>query len=616
MSLTTLQLQAGAALLRNTGVRVAPALTAAISAYQQLKVIEPNDSITWVIKPIRDTITQGASILSSTTLNNLKTLAANTCPALADSVPAGYNTLVPGTDPAGFSGLITVTAQSYLGSGDVSKFAQILSTVVSYCNSTNQFINTSVNAETFQANTFDGINNMMSGSLTSVTEATKEFGSDLAALGNLIDLAQVEKLGSPAALVKQLARQGAVTSQLMIELGRGGIPTDAVIAITQSSTDVSPTVEKIMYQAMTQITGNDLSQVKQILGVTTDNIGTMADLLNPVKIFPKSYQTFSTPTCSGNRGIYCENDTLHDTLAQELPVYAMSGYQQLASIIPPDQALANRALSVSLQQISNITKMQLPCLAKSYSAVETAQDLPLVENQPQPITSESTEYFRTQVATGSGINGTIVTTNVLGTASGTGYVEPLTACVTVMSKLAESGELTELIRIYNNMLTALSGPDPDTVIGDLIVEAQDEIVENIMPANPESTASLNANFEAMAMHMSREFEYQSQAGLSIANLQPNLVTSIHALISSLPIYAQDVQKGGTAEFLEAVLDSSTSGGQSSIAAMRQGRNHSTLKPCGVGMNDEVSSKPSTAPEKANLKPSSYSADEAKSKIQC
>jgi hypothetical protein len=605
MALTTLQLQAGAALLRNTGVRVAPALTAAISAYQQLDVI----------KPIRDTITQGAAVLDPDTIEKLQTLAADTCPALADSVPEGYTTLVPGTDPAGFSGLITVTAQSYLGSGDVSKFAQILSTVVGYCASTNQFINTSVNAETFQANTFDGINNMMSGSLTSVTEATKEFGSDLAALGNLIDLAQIEKLGSPAALVKQLARQGAVTSQLMVELGRGGLPTDAVIAITRSQENISPAVEKIMYRAMTQITGNDLRQVKQILGVTTDNIDTMADLLNPVKIFPKSYQTFSTPTCSGNRGIYCENDTLHDTLAQELPVYAMSGYQQLASIIPPDQALANRALSVSLQQISNITKMQLPCLAKSYSAVETARGLDLVENQPQPITPESTEYFRTQVATGSGINGTIVTTDVLGAASGTGYVEPLTAAVAAIGKLTELGALTELTIIYNNMLTALSGPDPDTVISGLIDAAQTKI-DSIMRANPESTASLNADFEAMATHLFREFEYQSQAGLSIANLQPNLVTSIHALISSLPIYAQDVQKGGTAEFLEAVLDSSTSGGQSSIAAMRQSRNHSTLKPCGVGMNDEVSSEPSTAPEKANLKPSSYSADEAKSKIQC
>ena len=43
--------------------------------------------------------------------------------------------------------------------------------------------------------------------------------------------------------------------------------------------------QKAMYNAMTQITGDALTQILQILGVTTTGITTMADLLNPVKIF-------------------------------------------------------------------------------------------------------------------------------------------------------------------------------------------------------------------------------------------------------------------------------------------------------------------------------------------
>jgi len=586
--LTTLQLQAAAGLMQNTGVRVAPPLTASVAAYQALAVITP----------IRATITQGATILSSGTIQSLQTFAASSCPALADNIPSGNNTLVPLTNPSGFSGLITTTARSYLGSGDVSKFAQALSTTVGYCGITNEFINSAVNAETFQANTFSGVNNMMTGDLTAVTLNTQEFGADLTNLGNLIDLAQVEKLGSPAALVKQLARQGAVTSQLMIELGRGGIPTDAVIAITQSSTDVSPAVEKIMYQAMTQITGNDLAQVKQILGVTTPNIDTMAELLNPVKIFPNSYQTFSTPTCSGDRNLYSDNDAVDTDLSQELPVYAMDGYQQLASIIPPDQALANRALSVSLQQITNITKMSLPALSRSYLSAETAQGLPLVESQTRALDPDTAAYFKNTLATGSGVNGTVVTTDVLGTASGTGYVTQLNNATNIIGQLP----LATLTGIYQSMLAALSGDDPDSAVSDLIASAQTEIAR-IVAANPDAAASLNRDFSAMATHMTREFAYQAKAGLSISALQSGVTASTQALAIALPGYGQDTESGGTAEFLEAVADLATQGGQSLVAAMREGRTAAVLKPLGVGMNNEVSSAPETTPTRAALLPS-------------
>jgi hypothetical protein len=592
MALTTLQLQAAAGLMQNTGVRVAPALTDSVAAYQALAVITP----------IRATITQGAGILSNATTQSLQTFAASSCPALADNIPSGHATLAPLTDPSGFSGLIATTAESYLGSGDVSKFAQALSTAVGYCTVTNEFINAAANAETFQANTFSGINNMMSGDLTAVTLATQEFGRDLAALGNLIDLAYTDVLGSPAALLRQLARLGAATAQLMIELGRGGLPTDAVIAITRSQDRISPTVEKIMYQAMTQITGDDLSQVKQILGVSATGVNTMADLLNPAVIFPTSYTTLITPTCSGNANIYVSATTVNGDLAQDLPVYAMAGYQQLTAEIPPEWALANRALSVSLQQITNITQMTLPALAQAYLAVETAQGLPLVESQTQALEPGAGDYFQATVATGSGINGTVVTTDVLGTASGTGYVSQLANATQMIGQLQSSGDLDTLTGIYQSMLAALSGANPNSVIADLIALAQTEIAA-IVAANPDAAASLNDDFSAMANHMTQEFVYQAQAGLSITDLQSGVTASTQGLVAALPGYGQDTESGGTAEFLEAVADLTTQGGQSLVAAMREGRVAAVLKPLGVGLNNQVSSAPATTPTQASLLPS-------------
>jgi hypothetical protein len=55
---------------------------------------------------------------------------------------------------------------------------------------------------------------------------------------------------------------------------------------------------------MTKVTGSDLAQVKSVLGVTTPNIGNMADLLNPAKILPTSFPALTMPTPDGLRGVY------------------------------------------------------------------------------------------------------------------------------------------------------------------------------------------------------------------------------------------------------------------------------------------------------------------------
>jgi hypothetical protein len=54
----------------------------------------------------------------------------------------------------------------------------------------------------------------------------------------------------------------------------------------------------------------------------------------------------------------------------------MIAYDRLSQIIPPDMALANKALQVSLQQISGISEMNLPTLANTVSVMQTTKDLP------------------------------------------------------------------------------------------------------------------------------------------------------------------------------------------------------------------------------------------------
>jgi hypothetical protein len=103
-----------------------------------------------------------------------------------------------------------------------------------------------------------------------------------------------------------------------------GVPQDIVINLSDPEIVVDDRVQKIMYQAMTQIVGEDLQQVLNILRVTTLGITTMADLLNPVKLFPNSFQSLTVTTANGPRAIYINaSGSINTSLAQELPPYVV-----------------------------------------------------------------------------------------------------------------------------------------------------------------------------------------------------------------------------------------------------------------------------------------------------
>jgi hypothetical protein len=80
-----------------------------------------------------------------------------------------------------------------------------------------------------------------------------------------------------------------------------------------------------MYTAMTQITDTALDQILTVMAVTTVGITSMADLLNPVKLFPNSFASLTVPTKYGSRGIYTNTTgSVNQNLITELPEYVMS----------------------------------------------------------------------------------------------------------------------------------------------------------------------------------------------------------------------------------------------------------------------------------------------------
>jgi hypothetical protein len=222
------------------------------------------------------------------------------------------------------TGKINTQSGNILGGGDLGKFEQIFNASSGYQAQANDFIKSTINATDPNVVTgFTSQDNTITGGFSDVTQAFAAFSVDVAQLGVLIDLNNLNNLGSPAALLEQVATLGYPTPGLTTALLDAGISQDAIDSIGETA--FSPAEEKLIYQAMTTVTGNDLAQVLKILRVTTAGIATMADLLNPYRIFPRSYITLTAPTASGLRGIYTDTaGSVNSNLATSLPASVLA----------------------------------------------------------------------------------------------------------------------------------------------------------------------------------------------------------------------------------------------------------------------------------------------------
>ncbi len=306
--LTALQLNAAAGLLQNQGVAINANLVTAISDYEN----------TALLSPFLDTVSSGN--ITANVIVDLKTLAANTCAALSNSVPTDYSVL-------GNQLTTVVIAQAVrdICGNNVSNIAQAVNQALGYTSQTTVFVNSAVNSQTYLGNTFTNVNNMITGDVTTINLATQAFGADLVALGRLINLADLNDFGSPLALVRQIYAVAGTVPALAVAFVEAGVDQQVVVNLSNPTITVVDSAQRLMYQAMTQITGTDLAQILTVLQVTTLGINNMADLLNPFKLFPNSFQSMTAPTAQGLVAIYVNaQGEINTDLIQQLPPYVIS----------------------------------------------------------------------------------------------------------------------------------------------------------------------------------------------------------------------------------------------------------------------------------------------------
>jgi hypothetical protein len=325
---TPLQLIATAGLYQNTGIAANTAMLTAISSYETLSLIAPLliARIAGATANIPNVTPGGAntSRFSTVTIANLNSLGTATCSALADTVPSSVTGVTLTNTIPGLSGAIKVGAATVIPA-DLTQFMQAFNQADGYVQITNRVINTSRNSATFLGPTFTNMNALTTGDISNVTRDPAAFGADLVRLGNLIDLSRLGELGTPSQLLRQLIITGGLTPGVEGALNDAGVATDIVNNLRDGNYELADSLQNAAYRAMLTVTGDNLAQVLDILDVTTAGILTMADLLNPYKLFPNSFQTLTAPTNTSQytlANVYVDSSgTVNSNLKTLLPVY-------------------------------------------------------------------------------------------------------------------------------------------------------------------------------------------------------------------------------------------------------------------------------------------------------
>ena len=646
--ISPLALTAGAGLYANTGLMINAEFTANVVAYDSLPFMAN------LLTVIDDAYDIGALNISDPTIANLVSLGANVsgnyCPALGDSLPSNV-TINTGSDEfRGVTRELDFAANQYLGNGNYSIFCQAFASADAYVTVTNQIIFSADNANNYLGPTFINMDDLITGDITRINLATDAWGQDLERLGQLINFNNIGQFGTPAGLLQQLSAVGNMVN--------GTLPAIRTALVAQGLTDqdiadlvnnnivglFNPTgltqlefdrLQKRAYPALCTIVGADLADVLNILDITTTNITSMCDLLDPQKIFPNSYTSLTMPTPSGDVLIYNDDGSVNDIIADTLDADLLvpGGCENLAKIIPPNLAAANRALQLAFSQVKNIAAVRLPDLAQAVLNLNTMRDLPLVANITTPVPTSAVSYYANNIAQGSGPLGTILLTDILGTPTGVGVTEYLQPVTQTLQSLVNDNELDDLATIYGRMVALFAGtygtPPTITIPAgpgagsyatydaalQALITAADAEIGNVIAAIGSTASDLNADWQLMSQHLAKEAVFQARAAIDFST-DPGLgQTEITSFITNLDRYGVNTQVGMSAQYLQFIANTATQTGQAVIAAMREGRNNVLMDASNVGHDNSVPDTPSVPLPQADLGDATYTPVQARTLVQ-
>ena len=391
--------------------------------------------------------------------------------ALSVMAPSGLTNVLP----TGLSEAASVMGGSVTGTdilGSAKKFGSVFSSADGFVGSANQMIAAATNsASSFAGGTFPGMDGIMSGNLTGITNALPDFGADLGSLGSTINFESISSLGSPGQLLQNMDLAGNLgpmydkvaeisvdpriatslggdlsTITNAINSGTSGLSIGSLGVDINKVAEIGPAlpsnIQSQLFDSFDSLSTTELGDVKGILGNTQAAITKGGDLMNPQKLFPTSFSTLTAPlrTASvGDRAIYTADGAVNEEFN--------SLGANLSGSLPDDLAVANGALARSFGQVKGIDGSTAKLLATASKTSETLKDLDLIKGQTQYLTDEVKNFWTTTYASESNIqlatgpNGTYTISDVIGYAAGYNSAAPLQQNIIEMEKLIASGAM-------------------------------------------------------------------------------------------------------------------------------------------------------------------------------
>jgi hypothetical protein len=573
--------------------------------------------------------------------------------------------------------------------GDAKVLGSIFNSAQSYVDTTNSFVNAAERSDKYPKKTFTNMENTITAGVTGVSNWTEGVGEDIGNLGDTVSWKNLKNLGSPGQLMANMENNGTlgpmydklgairvnektaqelgynlVTSAFNVVTGKksstglGDLTQNITLkelgvdlnGLARRGTNLPPTIQKEIYRQLGTLNPTEVSQVKAILNNTQASVRQGQDLLNPTKLFGKSYTTLTTPirTASvGFRAIY------EDSSGAVNPELNNLG-QNLKGIVPDDLAVANDAVARSLLQIKGIQNSSTDLIAAAISGLENLEGLPLIQNQTQNAPQGVLDYWKAQynedydIPLGTGALGQLVISDVIGFAAGYNsgsYLQDNSTKLAELDAIGAFDEFTQVQGIYETIQAFSQGifgpvnvavyPETDPPEWEVEIPAgwaaagtygpfdtaeeayEDAWINGIIPFTALANVDIIQNYPVAQTVYNNENAWQDQLGREYLNRQridlvaedilPNNTVAM-SFAEQLPEYGKRTEFGGPAMWLERVAVANSLGGQAIIAAMREGRNVQRLN--AAGLEQDTALDTTTIEEPGTLAPNQYTKEQA------
>jgi hypothetical protein len=259
----------------------------------------------------------GRGQVNTATYNNLISIGSTTIPALGNSKAPTFNWTGYPNWASNYTKTNEVTRWGYVrlfalqgynefnyndGLPEYKDYLSAFMAASSFVEYTNKAILSMTNSQDFLDGTYSNMNDLISADIAGISLATTAFGRDLMTSGKAINLAKISTFGLPSNLLETLQKYNAITKEVSLAILSSGIQLDELNQILSNFTSVTKEQERRLYGAFNLVVGDSLNEVLVPLNCKVRGLESLADLLNPIKLFPNSYQTLTVPVYNTTQG--------------------------------------------------------------------------------------------------------------------------------------------------------------------------------------------------------------------------------------------------------------------------------------------------------------------------